>query len=123
MWPDRKVRSTLIRLEKKDFLRFTGRSEIDLARKFNGRFKRLSLDLPSPAVVKEFAFARNVLHPTEPRALTVRECARLQTFEDDFTFLGPRWSQYTQVANAFPPRVTHECLAPALISAFARYRG
>jgi DNA (cytosine-5)-methyltransferase 1 len=50
-----------------------------------------------------------------PRTFSVRECARFQTFPDDFKFYGKRTSggkrrrfdcpQYTQVGNAIPPRL------------------
>ena len=35
--------------------------------------------------------------------MTVRECARLQTFADDFKFVGSISRQFTQVGNAVPP--------------------
>jgi DNA (cytosine-5)-methyltransferase 1 len=107
------VRALTRSLVQKGFLKHDGPHAVDLVRKFNGRFKRLQTDAPAPAVVCEFAHPRNILHPTAPRALTVRECARLQTFEDTYVFTGPKAAQYAQVANAVPPRVS-SVLASAL---------
>lgn len=79
---------------------------VDLARRFNGRFRRLAEDELSPAVIREFLSPRCVIHPRSDRALTVRECARLQTFSDEFQFFGGIGRQYQLVANAFPPLVS-----------------
>jgi DNA (cytosine-5)-methyltransferase 1 len=62
-----------------------------------------------------------------PRTLSVRECARLQTFPDHFVFYGKRTTgglrrrvdvpQYTQVGNAIPPRLGN-AIAQYLLSFF-----
>lgn len=43
------------------------------------------------------------VHPRENRMLTVRECARIQTFPDDFIFVGSDSQQEQQIGNAIPP--------------------
>jgi DNA (cytosine-5)-methyltransferase 1 len=41
-------------------------------------------------------------HPLELRPLSVRECARIQTFPDDWIFNGSITSKYKQIGNAVP---------------------
>jgi DNA (cytosine-5)-methyltransferase 1 len=43
------------------------------------------------------------IHPNKKRRLSVRECAIIQTFPDDFIFHGSLSSQHRQVGNAVPP--------------------
>ena len=55
-----------------------------------GRVDRLDPAVPSKTVIAggTRGGGRSHLHPEIPRTLTVRECARLQTFPDDFVFIG-----------------------------------
>jgi DNA (cytosine-5)-methyltransferase 1 len=70
-----------------------------------GRVDRLDPLLPSKTVIAggTKGGGRSHLHPEIPRTLSARECARLQTFPDDFVFIGASARQFTQVGNAVPP--------------------
>lgn len=47
--------------------------------------------------------SRVQFHYSLPRRLTLRECARVQTFPDDFVFIHPKTSSISQIGNAVPP--------------------
>ena len=63
--------------------------------------KRLFADEPCLTITG--AATREFVHPTEDRLLTLRECARLQTFPDGFEFAGSAASRIQQIGNAIPP--------------------
>ena len=42
------------------------------------------------------------IHPVEPRGISVREAARIQSFPDDFVFCGSKKWQLVQIGNAVP---------------------
>ena len=54
-------------------------------------------------------------HPRDDRAVTLREAARLQTFPDNYRFLGNSKEIGTQIGNAVPIRLIEQ-LAPTLKS-------
>ena len=63
--------------------------------------RRLRLNEPSKAIT---GGARSeFVHPCENRYLTLRECARIQTFPDAFEFLGTAAERAIQIGNAVPP--------------------
>ncbi|MDZ5507818.1 DNA (cytosine-5-)-methyltransferase [Staphylococcus capitis] len=51
---------------------------------------------------------RKVFHYSQNRALTSRELARLQSFPDDFIFVGSSISVQQQIGNAVPPNLAYE---------------
>jgi DNA (cytosine-5)-methyltransferase 1 len=83
-----------------------------------GRVDRLDPLRPSKTVIAggSNGGGRSHLHPFIARTLTVRECARLQTFPDSFVFSGSSARQFTQVGNAIPPLLA-EKLARSLADA------
>lgn len=75
------------------------------ARTQNSIYRRLDYNFASPTVtnVRKSMW----IHPTENRAISIREAARLQTFPDSFVFIGTKDAQYQQVGNAVPPMLAN----------------
>lgn len=71
---------------------------------FKDRLKRLVADQPSWTVIAHIGMDGYMyIHPTENRTLSVREAARIQSFPDEFEFVGNQQETYVQVGNAVPP--------------------
>lgn len=73
--------------------------------KFNSTWCRLKWDEPSPTIDTRFDAASNGTnnHPFLNRAITPREAARLQSFDDNYIFYGTKVAVRTQIGNAVPP--------------------
>lgn len=72
----------------------------------SGWWRRLTMDLPCPTLVTMPNHASTSLcHPTETRALSLLEYARIQGFPDDWEICGRTTEQYAQVGNAVPVRL------------------
>ena len=70
---------------------------------FHDRLKRLLNNKPSWTVIAHIGMDGYMyIHPVENRTLSVREAARLQSFPDDFIFMGTQMETYHQVGNAVP---------------------
>ncbi len=72
--------------------------------KFENRWKRLIDTKPSHTLVAHLAKdTYSHIHPWEPRGISVREAARIQSFPDDFYFDCSMGDAYKQIGNAVPP--------------------
>lgn len=72
---------------------------------FSSCYSRLAGDEPSVTITVNFVHpaSNRCIHPTLDRALTPREGARLQSYDDDFQFSGGRAQIVKQIGNAVPP--------------------
>lgn len=81
------------------------------------RYHVLEPDEPSTTIIAHlYKDGNRFIHydPTQQRTITVREAARLQSFPDDFDFVGNRGNAYQMIGNAVPP-----LLAKAIAMAIA----
>jgi DNA (cytosine-5)-methyltransferase 1 len=72
---------------------------------YSGVYGIIDINKPAPTITGGcICYSKGRFgHPTQNRAITVREAARLQSFGDDFIFLGSRGDTALQVGNAVPP--------------------
>ena len=80
-------------------------------------YKRLRADQPAYTVTGSGGGGTHVYHWEEPRALTNRERARLQSFPDSYVFSGPKESVRKQIGMAVPARGA-EAIFTALFKSF-----
>lgn len=80
-------------------------------RNFHVAWTRFRSDKPAPTIDTGH---RHHFHYKFNRVPTVRECARLQSFPDNFIFEGNKTQQFRQVGNAVPPLMA-QAIAEALI--------
>lgn len=81
---------------------------LDSIRATGGRttyYGRLRWEKPSYTIATYFNRVPNGcnIHPDQDRILSNREAARLQSFPDNFVFMGSKASQFKQIGNAVPP--------------------
>lgn len=81
-------------------------------------YRRLEPDKPAPTITARGGGGTHGYHWEEPRALTNRERARLQTFPDDFLFLGPKEEVRSQIGMAVPPRAA-QVIVEAILKTLA----
>lgn len=81
-----------------------------------GFYRRLAWDAPAPTITgRANRKGSATCHPECTRPLSVKECARLQGFPDDWYFAGSMSNQYMQVGNAVPVQLG-EAIGQALRS-------
>lgn len=83
--------------------------------KFLSKWRKLDPDKPSHTLVAHLSTdTYSHIHPWEPRGISVREAARLQSFPDDFYFNCTMTEAFKQIGNAVPPLLS-KAVAKALM--------
>lgn len=103
------LRAEIKSLLTKNYLKdMGGRYDLKGAMFCSGLFKRPNWNEPSPTVLTNLHNPRYFLHPLVDRPFSLRECARLQSFPDNFEVTGDGSkvdlvSGYRLIGNAVPP--------------------
>lgn len=82
---------------------------------FSDKYRKIHPHRPSPTIPCHLhRDANSYVHPFVPRGITPREAARLQSFPDDYAFLGGFGPSFIQIGNAVPPLLA-ESLGRAIL--------
>ncbi len=87
------------------------------------RYHVLEPDLPSTTIIAHlYKDGNRFIHydSKQSRSITVREAARLQSFDDDFDFVGSQGNAYQMIGNAVPPQFANR-VAMALYNLIEEY--
>lgn len=87
--------------------------------KLSNIYKRLDPDKPAYTVTGSGGGGTHMYHYSEPRALTNRERARLQSFPDNYEFLGNKEEVRKQIGMAVPPEGAR-IIIEAILKTFAK---
>lgn len=74
----------------------------------HAKYRNLEWDKPSPTIVAHlYKDGLMFIHPDEEqaRSITIKEAALLQSFPDDYEFIGSNGSCYKMIGNAVPPEM------------------
>lgn len=75
---------------------------------FKDKYFKLKSGEPCKTITAHMRYDCNMyIHPNQARGLTAREAARVQSFPDDYSFLGNFQRLYQQVGNAVPPKLAY----------------
>lgn len=83
----------------KDIMPYKSRKHI-----FKDKYYKLVNSIPCKTITAHMKFDCNMyIHPNQARGLTPREAARVQSYPDDYLFLGAYTKTYQQIGNSVPP--------------------
>lgn len=102
-------------------IRYAGGSKYELppglvSSGYSSCYSRMAADEPATTITVKFTSpaSSKCIHPEQDRAITPREAARLQSFDDSFKFAGSKSEIASQIGNAVPP-LLGKAVAPMLL--------
>lgn len=85
----------------KDIMPYSSRNHM-----FKDKYFKLNANEVSKTITSHMKMDCNMyIHPNQSRGLSPREASRIQTFPDDFIFMGANNTWYAQIGNAVPVKL------------------